>query len=222
MIFKKQLKDVTLLAYSSRDIKGSIASLMKCCEKIDFAEVKLLSHEKPNILPNNIHYEYAPHINNYDDYNYYMFLELGKHVTTSHALVVQYDSCILNPELWNDDWLQYDYGGAPWPLVKNNYIANNGDIVRVGNAGFLLISKKMLDLPKQKGWYLREDRGFKNDDGQFCVYWRSEMLENGIKYMPLDEACIFSHETNIPENSHIEKFFGYHHHGQVLINPEVI
>lgn len=152
---------ITLLAYSSHDIEKTIMSLVKCQEKMNFGKIKLLSHEKPSDLPKFITYEYAPLINNYDDYNYYMFLELGKHIKTSHALVVQYDSCIFNPGLWNEDWLQYDYAGSPWPLVPNNYIANTGEAVRVGNGGFSIRSFYLASLPKEKGWYLREEQGFK-------------------------------------------------------------
>jgi hypothetical protein len=184
--------------------------------KMDFAEVKFLSHEKPINLPNGIIYEEAPIIDSFNDYSKYMFFELGKHVNTSHALIVQYDSCISHPELWKDEWLQYDYAGAPWPIVENNYLTDEGDRVRVGNGGFSLRSKKMLDAPKNLGLQLEERQGFYNEDGNCTIYHRTKMLNYGIKYMTLEEACIFAHENDVPENVHIKETFGYHHHQQPL------
>ena len=87
---KKYLKDVTLLSYSTNPdrMDGTISALQKCCEELDFYEVKLICDKKPDNLPENIIWEYAPHINHIDDFNYYMFLELGKHVNSSHMLFV--------------------------------------------------------------------------------------------------------------------------------------
>ena len=215
---KKKLTDVTLLAYSSHDVDATILSLTKCMNKIDFGEVKLLSHERPDNLPVGITYEFAPLINSFDDYSAYMFLELGKHVSTSHTLIVQHDSCISHPELWKDEWLEYDYAGAPWPIVENNYLTDGGDRVRVGNGGFSLRSKKILDAPKNLGLQLEERQGFYNEDGNCTIYHRDKMLNYGIKYMPLEEACIFAHENDVPENVHIKETFGYHHHHQPLMD----
>jgi hypothetical protein len=36
------------------------------------------------------------------------------------------------------------------------------------------------------------------------------MLENGIKYAPIEVAAKFSYENDVPENMHIKEFFGFH------------
>jgi hypothetical protein len=209
---KKLLKDVTLIAYSSGYIKESIESLRKSYEGLYFGDVKLLSHELPDSLPLEIKWEYAPKINEINDYNSYIFKHLGKHVNTSHCLLIQNDSWILHPELWDDDWLQWDYIGAPWGYVQDAYIANNGERVRVGNGGFSLRSSYLLDLPKIMEWDLREEQGWANEDGNICCYYRKEMLENGIKYAPIEVASKFSYENDVPENINIKEFFGRHKH----------
>ena len=124
-------------------------------------------------------------------------------------LYVQAHAWILHPDLWDDNWLQYDYCGAPWPIVENSYITNNGERARVGNGGFSLRSKKLLDLPKKMNWGLREEQGWANEDGNIVCYYCKEMLENGIKYAPLDVACKFAYENTVPENIGI-KTFGFH------------
>jgi len=206
---KKSLSDITLIAYSSNDVAENIQGLLKCTEYFDFGAVKILSHKQPDYLPEGITYERARGIKDINDFNEYMFLNLGDHVQTSHCLYVQHHAYIINPEIWTNDFLEYSYIGAPWPIVENAYIANNGERARQGNGGFSLRSKILLDLPKKMGWELREEQGWKNEDGNICCYYRKEMLENGIKYAPLDIACKFSYENTIPENVGI-KPFGFH------------
>lgn len=209
---KKYLKDVTLLAYETRpeNTNNVILSLQKCCESLDFYEVKLISDVKPNNLPDGIIWEYAPHINEINDFNRYMFLEVYKHVKSSHMLYVHDHSYILNYDLWDDNWLEWDYIGCPWKLMPDAYICHaTGEHVRNGNGGFSLKSYKIMSLPKEKGWELRQEQSYYNEDGNYCVYWRKEMLENGIKYAPVEVAARFAFENVVPENIGI-KPFGFH------------
>lgn len=206
------IRDVTLIAYTSIEFDATIRSLMKSSEQLDFGAIKLVSHEKPHNLPDKIQWEYGPFIRDIDDFNYYMFLEFGKHVDTSHALYVQHHSGVLHPEMWNDDWLSYDFIGAPWGIIEGAYMANDGTRSRVGNDGFSLKSKKLLDIPKENSMYLREEQGWKNIDGNTCCYWKKEMLELGVKYAPVEVAAKFSFENYVPENVGIGKVFGFHRH----------
>ena len=113
--------------------------------------------------------------------------------------------------MWNNDWLQYDYIGAPFPISENAYWANNGERVRVGNGGFSLRSRKLLEMPLKNNWKLRQEQGFFNEDGNVCCYWRKEFLEEGIKYAPLELAVKFSFETPVQENDFGKtRTFGFH------------
>ena len=203
------LPDVTLLAISSVRIPGTIQSLELCSSKLKFAKVKFISHLKPDVLPDYIEFEQCPELKNIDDFNEYMFLEMGKHVSTSHCLIVQDHAYRLNSEKWNNAWLNYDYIGSPWRIVENSYIANDYTRSRVGNGGFSLRSKKLLELPKKTNWYLREEQGWKNEDGNICCYWKKEMLSQGIKYAPLELAIHFGFENVTEENKYV-KPFGFH------------
>ena len=90
-------------------------------------------------------------IKNYNDYNYYVIYHLHEHVDTSHCLLVQPDGFVLFPDKWDDEWLKYDYIGAPWAYVEDAYIDPFGRHWRVGNGGFSLRSKAFLKfLPKLK------------------------------------------------------------------------
>ena len=204
------LSNVTLIAISSVEIPRTIEALSISARDLNFGDIKLVSHEKPNNLPSNINYEYAPKINNIMDFNYYLFSEFGKHIETSHCLIVQYHGYIINPEMWEDSWLEYDCIGAPWPIKENSYIANNGERVRVGNGGFTLRSKRLCELPKKLSLQLKEEQGYWNEDGNICCYHRKELLENGVNYAPVEVAAKFSFETLVPENQYLDKTFGFH------------
>jgi len=208
---KIQLPDVTLIAVSSVEIEGTIFSLETSSRYIDFGKIVIVSHEKPKELPEKITYEKCPKLDGINPWNLYMFHNLGKHFQTSHCLVVHADSWVLNPTEWKDSWLQYDYIGAPWPVCYDAYICKEtGEHVRVGNGGFSLRSKKLVNTPLEHNMPLLEEEGWYNEDGNICVYHRQKMLELGIKYAPVEVAAKFSFENNVVENFGINKFFGFH------------
>lgn len=208
---KLYLSDVTLIAPTGNNIDKTIESIKRSCNKVDFKEVKLITHKKPDNLPDFIKFEESEYpMDSYLKYNKYVFEELYRHVNTEFALLVQYDSWIIHPECWMNEFLEYSYTGAPWPVVENSYIANNGERVNVGNGGFSLRSQLILQAPKKLGLELTQEQNQWNEDGNIACYWRSQMLNHGVKYAPIEVAARFSYESEVLENQHIKKFFGFH------------
>ncbi len=207
---KIELPDVTLLSVSSIKIPETIQALKKCCDVVEFGAVKIASHYIPEGMPDYMQYIYAPYMGNINEYNSYIFSGLAGEITTSHCLIIQHDSWIIHPEVWDNEWLQYDYIGAPWAIKEDAYICHDtGEHVRVGNGGFSLRSKKLLCVPYKHKLPLLEEQGWYNEDGNICVYHRKRMLELGIKYAPIDVAARFSYENPVPENYEV-KTFGFH------------
>lgn len=204
-----KLDNVTLVAVSSIKIEENINALISSSKYIEFNSIKFISHIKPINLSTNIEYIECEKLD-YIGFSRYTFLELWKHINTDFCLLVHHDGYVINPECWSDDFLNYDYIGAPWPYSNNAYITDTGEHVRVGNGGFCLRSKKILKMPTDLGLTLEERQGFYNDDGNFCVYHRDKFINNGIKYAPIDIAARFSYENNIDENKDINKTFGFH------------
>ena len=204
-----RLPDVTLIAVSSVKITRTISALRKTYKKIGFGSVKLVSHKRPLLLPSQIAFELCPKLNNIHDYNHYVFREMGRHVETSHCLLIQHDSWVIRPEMWNDDWLKFDYIGAPWPYSSNSYITTEGVHIRVGNGGFSLRSKRILEAPRRLNLHLTHDRGHWNEDGNLCVYHRLGLEKAKIRFAPVEIAAAFSHEHDVPENES-SKPFGFH------------
>jgi len=208
---KIQIPNVTLVAPTGEHIFETIVAIQKCCEGIDFGAVKLITHEKPEDLPENIIFEKSNRMDTYEKYNDYVFRNLTNHVKTSHCLLIQYDSWVIHPEVWNYKWLEYDYIGAPWVWKEDSYIAwsDRNEHVRVGNGGFSIRSKKLLDIPEDNKLHLVQEQGYYNEDGNICCYHRTIFLSLGTKYAPVEVAAKFSYENPVMENFGV-KTFGFH------------
>lgn len=206
---KIQLPNVTLIALTSIKIPETIRAMEYSMKGIDFGSVKLVTDK--SFYHAKIKREHCDPMNDIDAYNEYAFIHLGDHIETSHALVVQHDSAVLRPDLWNEEWMNYDYIGSPWPIVENSYMANDETRSRVGNGGFSLRSNILMKTPKKLGWWLRREQGWANEDGNICCYWKREFLDNGIKYSPVEVAAKFAYENEVPENQGVNTF-GFHKH----------
>ncbi len=153
-----------------------------------------------------------------DEYNRYMIYELWKHVDTDFALVVQADGYVLDPKCWQDEFLRYDYIGAPWPISPTAYLDPFGNHVRVGNGGFSLRSRKLLEVPKvtsvtfdvnSSSFYKHMGAGLLSEDGNICVHNRHIYEQQGCIFAPFSAAVAFSKETRLQENR-FKRTFGFH------------
>ena len=72
-----------------------------------------------------------------DAYSQFVLKSLQAHVDTPHVLLVQWDGYAVNPGAWRAEFLDYDYIGAKWLW--------HTDAMRVGNGGFSLRSRKLLE-----------------------------------------------------------------------------
>jgi hypothetical protein len=204
------LPNVTLLAVSSIEIPATIKALQISSEKINFAKIVLVSDVRPDNLPENIEYKYYPKITCSHDFDVFAIEHLGKYFDTNHVLMVQYHGFVIHPELWNDDWLKFDFCGALWFPRKEFISLSTGSLVRVGNGGFSLRSKRLYNTIEKLGLKCVYDRSFSNDDGLINSLFRKVLLENGIVYPEATDIPEFSFENDVPENQHITKFFGFH------------
>ena len=143
---KKRLDNITLLGVDCVDIDRLRLASEICQKDIDFADVKLLTSLSAKNQSNIIKIE---PIKSVEEYSRFIITELEKYVNTSHVLIIQYDGFILNPDAWTDEFLKYDYIGAPW--LVDNWSVEKFDFPKelmgklvVGNGGFSLRSKKFL------------------------------------------------------------------------------
>jgi hypothetical protein len=187
-----KLPKITLICLTNKDFEGHKKALEKSCEGIEWGGVKLIWDEK---------------IRDINDWNKKIIYELWRYVDTEYALLIHADGYVIHPELWKDEWLNYDYIGAPWPLPKDNYSYKDekGNFQRVGNS-ISLRSKKILTLPTLLGFEWKPYYGNTNEDGFLCCHHRNELEESGMKFAPLEVAKYFSKEHEIPENIGLSTF----------------
>ena len=211
-----KLPNVTLIVISSINIDKAIFALRYSMLGIEFGFSKIVTHEKLDNLPSNITYEQSPKINSIDEYSKYVIYDLTRHITTDYCLLIQHDGFVLHPEAWSNEFLNWDYIGAPWAVSNVSYVTKKGEHVRVGNGGFSLRSKKLLDIPNKHNMPFLEEQGFYNEDGNISVYNRDFLLNLGIKYAPIEVAARFSREIILPEYKDIITF-GFHGMGNFKV-----
>lgn len=207
------LNNVTLVAVSSIKIKETIEAIKYSTEAIKYSEVLLISDTKPSNLPKYITHKYCEPIKNIDEYSRFMIYNLADYIKTDFVLVIQYDGYVLRPFKWDKHFLQYDYIGAPWE--KDAHFTKEGVNIRVGNGGFSLRSKKLLQIFNRLNLPLTDNQtGFFNEDGIICNYYRKILEENNIKYADIDTASKFSCEVICSDSSPTP--FGFHKNQKLL------
>ncbi len=211
---KKKLKlpNVSLLAIAhKKDVDQTQISMKISSENIDFGAIKLLTSAQPKIKYPDI--EYVPiKPMNLEEFNKTMIEDLHKHFETTHCLFVQADSFVVNYKLWKDEFLKYDYIGAPWSdeLVINENLVLNVKKNPVGNGGFSLRSRKLLQTTAKID-YDSLKFPLKSEDVVVCHYLYDKMIEEGVKFAPPKLASQFSIENvNNLYGQNLDSVFGFH------------
>lgn len=121
---------------------------------------------------------------------------LSEFCSKNFILTIQPDSCIISSKHWRDDFFNYDYVGAPWPMDIVKAIDMAFDKIPepknfVGNGGFSLRSKKYVQTS------LKMPVMHKNEDLNLCVFNYDNMVSSGIKFAPISKALDFAVEHPI-------------------------
>ena len=202
---KIKLSNITLLGIDCINVERLVKALDISQESIDFGAVKLLTSletddsRKVDILD----------INSVEEYSLFCIRDLHRYVDTEFVLIIQYDGFIINPNSWTDEFLKYDYIGAPWLVgswLTNNFPEHMNGRLIVGNGGFSLRSKKFLETSNK---LYESSKIPKNhpEDVAVCVWHRDEFEKENIKFAPVEIAKLFSIEG---EEELYKKNFGFH------------
>lgn len=192
-----ELPNVTLVCVNGVNPELGVKALRYSSKDIKFAKLILLSHYKPDNIGSDIEFKKIVKLTH--ETSCLMTLKGLYHVIdTDYCLSIHDDGFIINPQLWTNEFLEYDYIGAPW----------NGKIV--GNGGFCLKSKKFIDLCQQVPW------NGEHDDWLVSVTYRDFFKKNGCKFAPFDLALKFAIESKIEGYDYdLNKTFGFHGRGEV-------
>lgn len=194
----------TLFIADCLNVERAIKVVERCKRLCNFASIKLLTS-----LPTD--YEHKVEImplNSLVAYSIFMLTKSHEYVDTPHCLVVQRDGWILNPQSWDNRWLQYDYAGA---------LFNQYDLMGVG--GFSFRSKALMKSVSEKypAWDGSEEDAQRiqkivgiYEDGAIAITLRKTLQREGFTFMPIGEAGKFCGGGN-PNVAYYHPYpFGFH------------
>ncbi len=202
MPISESMKKITLISASSTDQEASIRVLQTMNDILLPAKSIFFSDTQYNIP--NIESIKISRLNSIIEYGHFIANELVDYIDTDFCFIVHHDGYVIDINNWTDEFLNYDFIGAPWPF---NVMAWN-EKYRLGNGGFCIRSTRMMKA------YKKILQGKKYDVGEdiiLCVMYRDRLEELGFSFAPIELAAQFSFEHQIPERTcKIEDCFGFH------------
>jgi tetratricopeptide (TPR) repeat protein len=206
----KSTKDaITLVAVDCAYPALAAKALRRSAELLPAARVLLLTDAKERFDDVEI-VNIAP-IKSRAAYSRFMLKNLTPHIATEYALVVQWDGFVIHDNAFADEFWNYDYIGAKWPHVRGDF--------RVGNGGFSLRSKRLLEALRDDAIEFRDEE---NEDETICIRYR-ELLEtkHGIVFADERVADRFAFDVSRPVGRTLG-FHGVFNFWQTLTEDELV
>lgn len=186
------LSDITLISICGHEkyLDNTIKAAQFCSKKISFGSIKILSNTSRD--NDDINIIKIPSLNK-EEYSYFSIYNLPSYIDTKYCLTFQWDGFIINPDLWLDEFLDYDYIGAPWLHEKYN---------NVGNGGFSLRSQKFMQAAKTLEYnskiqfqpHIPAGQLITPEDWFVCNYSYEHMINMNVRFANIDLAYKFSVE----------------------------
>lgn len=191
-----RLPDVTLVLIETREHALAKLAIEDCLSKAEFGDV-LIFTDKPSEFSEYGRVIEVPDWPEKVGWSRCFWYDVPLQLRTSHSLGIQWDSWIVDPGMWSDDFLQYDYIGSPWWYK---------DGLNVGNGGFSLRSTHLLR-------YVHKHRAkypclTDADDDLYCRKYRPQLQDAGFVWAPEKRAFDFAFECLRPDPT--ARHFGFH------------
>jgi Protein of unknown function (DUF5672) len=193
-----KLPDVTLCMIETRQHDLAQLALEDCERRAQFGDVLVFTDRPSQFMRAD---RRVVSVEDWPDkvgWSQCFWYDVSRHLQTTHVLGAQWDSWIVDPSMWRDEYLDYDYVGAPWPFHK--------DGMAVGNGGFSLRSTKLL-----RFIYKHRDRFpciTDVDDDLYCRRYRPALQDEGFVWAPENLAYDFAFECGRPDPT--ARHFGFH------------
>jgi Protein of unknown function (DUF5672) len=193
-----KLPDVTLVLIETREHGLAKLALDDCERQAEFGDIIVFTDRPTQFSSGHRRLVEVPDWPTKMGWSRCFWQEVAPHLKTSHALHIQWDSFIVDPTMWRDEYLRYDFIGAPWPWYR--------DGLNVGNGGFCLRSTRLAR-------FLRKHRAqfpciTDLDDDLLCRKYRPTLQQAGFEWAPEKLAYKFSFETQRPDKA--SRHFGFH------------
>lgn len=190
---KLRLPDITICAAASVNVRSTLRALRRSLDIAEFGASYFFTDEPDIVAPNGVEVIEIDRLHSSSAYSNFILRILPKYIQTEYCLISQWDGHAIASERWRGDFLDYDYIGASWP----QFIDGNN----VGNGGFSLRSKRLMDLCRDIRFV-----GSHPEDVAICRTNRSWLEAEGIRFAPEHVADQFSCERA----GNMEAVFGYH------------
>jgi hypothetical protein len=200
------LSNVTLLCVETREPELAYWAIDRCLIGTQFAKIVLITNlDLVKAKRADIEYIQAPPIKTTREYSDLLLTGVNQYIETSHMLNIQWDSFVTHPQLWTDEFLNYDYIGPIWPHHPKT---------PVGNGGFSLRSKKLLNAIEQPGF-------MKNHPEDYCICAdnRDFLEQRNIQIAPVNIAEQFAVERSSWHSAF--GFHGFFNFGRVLNDDQL-
>jgi hypothetical protein len=196
MSARLDLPDVTLCCVETREWDLARMAIQDCKRKVDFGDV-LIFTDKPEKFEKEGRIVVVEDFPDKVDWSRFRWQEISPHLKTSHMLFTEWDAWVSDPSMWRNDFLQYDFIGAPWWFSDGR---------NVGNGGFSMRSTALTR-------YLRKNRDKFPcttcvDDDLLCRKYRLQLESLGFTWAPEKLAYDFAFECIRPSPE--SKHFGFH------------
>ena len=189
------LPDVTLVMTETREHELAQLAVRDCLRLVKFGDV-LIFTDQPKWFDGQGRIIEVPDWPTKQGWCAHNMHGIAPHLRTSHTLGVQWDSWITDPEMWRDEYLEYDYIGGPWQYR---------DGMNVGDGGFSMRSTTLLH------WLRKHRARFPctnaMDDELVCRTYRPVLQEDGFEWAPESLAHQFSHAVSRDTSA---RMFGFH------------
>jgi len=189
------MKNITIIAAEFQWYDLTRYSIEQTLKHIEPAEIVVISDRE--IMPGAKHIQMSP-TNGMEEYADLVLKGMANHVNTSHAIYVQWDGIAYDGTQWTDEFLKYDYIGAPWPWMPEGQ--------NIGNGGFSLRSKRLLDAIANDADICLTPEVPLAEDNIISVVQRPKLeSQYGIKFAGTELARQFSYEIG-----HHRPSLGFH------------
>jgi ADP-heptose:LPS heptosyltransferase len=198
------LPSVTAVIIDTHNHQAAISAIVKTLRIINPAKLLFLTDMEITV-PGAEVIKIEP-IKSKAEYSQFCIKKLNQYIGTEHVLLFQWDGFPINGKAWNDDFLKYDYIGAPFDYDHER---------QVGNGGFSLRSKRLHTV-------LAEDNFIDilhPEDQSICIIYRWYLEKKyNVKFAPRALAEQFAYECVEPT----VPTFGFHNFAGRPYKPCVI
>lgn len=186
---------MTLCCVDTKNHALSAVALRRCNQLMPFAKTIFITDKADCVDKEWEHHRVKP-FDTWEEFNRFLLKGLYFHIETEYVLFIQYDGFIIEPSAWEDEFLQHDYIGAPWPCTWKEYA--------VGTGGFSLRSRKLLAALQDDKITLSPASA---EDLCMCRTYKSFLeIHHGIRFAPVDVATRFCYESG----PFVGNTFGFH------------